>query len=54
MDRDTAVAMAQQAIRDKNKRLIDAVLAIKAERDQNPQEKPPVDERPLIGVTVSA
>jgi len=53
MDRDTAVALAQKAIRDKNKRLVDEVLAIKAERDRNPQEKPPIDQRPLIAVTVS-
>ncbi len=53
MDRDTAVAMAQQAIKAKNKRLVDAVLRIRAEREQNPQPQKSIDELPLIGVTVS-
>jgi hypothetical protein len=51
MDRDTAVKMAQDAIKAKNKRLIDAVLRIKAEREQNPQPEKPVSELPLIAVT---
>ncbi len=53
MDRDTAVNMAQQAIKAKNKRLIDAVLRIKAEREQNPQPPKPINELPLIAVTCS-
>ncbi|MGI9291532.1 MAG: NmrA family NAD(P)-binding protein [Gammaproteobacteria bacterium] len=53
MDRDTAVKMAQQAIKAKNKRLVDAVLKIKAEREQNPQAPKPISELPLIGVTCS-
>ena len=53
MDRDTAVQMAQQAIKAKNKRLIDAVLKIKAEREQNPQSPKPIAELPLIAVTCS-
>ncbi len=53
MDRDTAVAMAQQAIKTKNKRLIDAVLKIKAEREQNPVPPKSVDQLPLIAVTVA-
>jgi hypothetical protein len=53
MDRDTAVTMAQQAIKAKNKRLVDAVLRIKAEREQNPQTKKSINELPLIAVTCS-
>ena len=53
MDRDTAVQMAQQAIKAKNKRLIDAVLRIKAEREQHPQPPKPINELPVIAVTCS-
>jgi len=53
MDRDTAVKFAQQAIKAKNKRLVDAVLRIKAEREQNPQPPKPITELPLIAVTCS-
>jgi hypothetical protein len=53
MDRDTAVNMAQEAIKAKNKRLVDAVLKIKAEREQNPQAPKSTAELPLIAVTVS-
>ncbi|MAF83425.1 MAG: NmrA family NAD(P)-binding protein [Gammaproteobacteria bacterium] len=53
MDRNTAVKMAQQAIKAKNKRLIDAVLKIKAERERNPQPSKPINELPLIAVTCS-
>ena len=53
MDRDTAVTMAQQAIKQKNKRLVDAVLKIKAEREMNPQPARKIEELPLIGVTCS-
>jgi len=53
MDRDTAVKMAQQAIKAKNKRLVDAVLKIKAEREQNPQSAKSINELPLIAVTCS-
>ena len=53
MDRGTAVRMAQQAIKAKNKRLVDAVLRIKAEREQNPQPPKPIAELPLIAVTCS-
>jgi len=45
--------MAQQAIKAKNKRLVDAVLKIKAEREQNPQPPKPINELPLIAVTCS-
>jgi hypothetical protein len=48
VDRDTAVNMAQQAIKTKNKRLVDAVLKIKAECEQNPQPQKPMSEWPLI------
>ena len=53
MDRDTAVEMAQAAIKAKNKRLVDAVLRIKAEREQQPAVEKPLSELPLIGVTCS-
>lgn len=53
MDRDTSVQLAQAAIKAKNKRLVEAVLNIKAERDQNPQPPKPVSELPLIAVTCS-
>jgi len=53
MDRDTAVKMAQQAIKAKNKRLVDAVLKIKAAREQNPEPPKPMTELPLIAVTCS-
>jgi hypothetical protein len=53
MDRNTAVRMGQQAIKAKNKRLVDAVLAIRAAREINPAPARPVDELPLIAVTCS-
>ena len=53
MNRDTAVKLAQQAIKAKNKRLVDAVLTIEAEREQNPQPPKPVADLPLIAVTCS-
>ena len=53
MDRDTAVKMAQQAIKAKNKRLVDAVLNIKAMREENPLPDQSVNELPLIAVTCS-
>jgi hypothetical protein len=53
MDRDTAVKLAQQAIKAKNKHLVDAVLKIKAEREQNPQPPKAINELPLIAVTCS-
>jgi len=45
--------MAQQAITAKNKRLVDAVLSIKAARERNPQPPKPTNELPLIAVTCS-
>lgn len=51
MDRATAVRMAQQAIKAKNRRLVDAVLAERAARGGEPERDRPVGERPLIGVT---
>lgn len=51
MDRDTAVKMAQDAIKANNKRLVEAVLKIKAEREQNPAPEQPISELPLIAVT---
>jgi hypothetical protein len=51
MDRDTAVRMAQQAIKANNRRLIDALLAAMAERERQPQAPRPVDQLPVIAVT---
>jgi hypothetical protein len=51
MDRDTAVRMAQAAIKSKNRRLVDAVLKIRAERALNPPAKKSVHELPVIAVT---
>jgi hypothetical protein len=53
MDRETAVAMAQAAIKAKNKKLIRAVLEAQAERAREPQKNLPVDMLPLIAVTCS-
>ena len=39
MDRNTAVTMAQQANKAKNKRLVDQVWQLKAERAQNPKKR---------------
>jgi len=41
--------MAQEAIKDKNRRLVDAVLSIRAQRPAPPLQ--PVSARPLIAVT---
>ncbi len=51
MDRDTAVRMAQQAIKAKHRRLIDAVVKIRAERGQAGPVARPTSELPLIAVT---
>ncbi|MFQ5635822.1 MAG: NmrA family NAD(P)-binding protein [Gammaproteobacteria bacterium] len=51
MDRATAVRMAQVAIRAKNKRLVDAVLKIRAQRGQHSGPAKPLAELPLIAVT---
>jgi len=51
MDRDTAVRMGQQAIKAKNRRLVDAVLRIRAERERNPPAAQSVHELPLVAVT---
>ncbi|MCP4001947.1 MAG: NmrA family NAD(P)-binding protein [Gammaproteobacteria bacterium] len=53
MDRDTAIMMAQQAIKEKNKGLVNAVLQIKAEREQDLQPQKAITELPLIAVTCS-
>lgn len=50
MDRDTAVAFAQRGIKANNRRLIDAVLARKAERGDPPASGTTAD-LPLIAVT---
>ncbi len=51
MDRDTAVRMGQQAIKAKNKRLVDAVLKIRAERERSPAPARSTSELPLVAVT---
>lgn len=51
MERDTAVRLAQEAIKAKNKQVVDAVLKIKAERERNPVEELAIEQLPLIGVT---
>lgn len=51
MDRDTAVKMAQDAIKTQNKQLVDAILKIRA--DRGPQPEKPINELPLIAVTCS-
>jgi len=51
MDRDTAVRIGQQAIKAKNKRLVDAVLAIRAERERHPAPAKSTSELPLVAVT---
>jgi hypothetical protein len=53
MNRDTAVKLAQQAIKANNKRMIDAALAIKAQRDSEPSQEKTIDQLPLIAVTCS-
>jgi hypothetical protein len=45
--------MAQQAIKAKNKRLVDAVLRIRAEREQNAPADRSIEALPLIAVTCS-
>jgi NmrA-like family len=51
MDRNTAIRLAQQAIKANNKRLIDALLARKAERERTPVAPLRVDQLPLVAVT---
>jgi len=53
MDRDIAVKMAQEAIKAHNKKLVDAVLKIKAQREQQPAAVKSIKDLPLIGVTCS-
>lgn len=53
MDRDTAIKMAQNAIKAKNKRLVEAVLDIRAEQGYREVGDQPVDQLPLIAVTCS-
>jgi hypothetical protein len=50
MDRDTAVRLAQHGIKANNKRLIDALLARKAERGEVPPSSN-IADLPLIAVT---
>ena len=51
MDRDTAVRLAQQAIKASNKRLIDAVVAEQARRGPVDPAATPLADKPLIAVT---
>src|SRR5210317_758557 len=53
MDRDTAVRLAQSAIKAKNKRLIDEVLKLQSERAQQSSASSDVEDLPLIAVTCS-
>lgn len=53
MDRDTAVTMAQQAIKANNRRLIDAVLAQQSARQQAAPPARRTDQLPQIAVTCS-
>jgi hypothetical protein len=53
MERDTAVRMAQDAIKANNKRLVEAVLKIRAERGQEEAAPTSIAELPLIAVTCS-
>jgi hypothetical protein len=50
MDRNTAVSLAQQAIKSNNRRLIDAVLAAQGRRRDDTASLPP-ERKPLIAVT---
>ncbi len=51
MDRDTAVQMGQKAIKAKNKRLVEAVLKIREERERRPSPSRSTSELPLVAVT---
>ena len=51
MDRDTAVTLAQQAIKANNKRLIDQVIARQAERSQQSPAATDTAQLPLVAVT---
>jgi hypothetical protein len=51
MDRDTAVALAQAAIRTNNRRLVEAVLLARAQRASGPDIERHVSELPAIAVT---
>ncbi|ARN75831.1 NmrA family NAD(P)-binding protein [Oceanicoccus sagamiensis] len=53
MDRDTAVSMAQQAIKAQNQQIVEDILKLKAEREAQPHSEKPIAELPLIGVTCS-
>jgi len=53
VDRDAAVAMAQRAIKEKNKRLVDSILKIRSERETHVPAKQSIEELPLIAVTCS-
>ena len=51
MDRNTAVSLAQAAIKAQNKRLVEAILEIKSEREKLPAALKATKELPLIAVT---
>ena len=53
MDRDTAVSLAQQAIKANNRRLVEQVLKIQADRGEQSSAELPLESRPLIAVTCS-
>jgi hypothetical protein len=51
MDRDTAISMAQQAIKANNRRLVEAVLEVQARRDTAAPSRLATHELPEIAVT---
>ena len=53
MDRDTAVRLAQQAIKANNRRLVEQVLELRAGRGDKPAAELQLESRPLIAVTCS-
>ena len=53
MDRDIAISLAQEAIKAQNKKLVDQVLKIKAERENKSIKERPISQLPLIAVTCS-
>jgi hypothetical protein len=53
MDRDTAIKIAQEAIKTQNKRLVSRVLELQAARAQNPEGAAAIPRLPQIAVTAS-
>ena len=53
MDRDTAIKMAQGAIKAQNKRLVTRVLELQTARAQDPEASGSIDRLPQIAVTAA-